>query len=504
MRWIKKTLITLVSLLAFVVLLVSFSDIIETSLAKEFVKKSNDTSEMQVSFDAFDYKPPRQIEISGLSVNDPEFSLTTKVINVDIDDISREHVSFGQITLMSPEVLIKESSRKSSEKTNDDNQNKAIDYSFSQIVAANGSVKYIIDEAKHEVVIPNLNASLTADAESNAGPDNFILSIKASDGDKTNLDLKGKLDLNSLILKSTSLDVVLDINNKSLTKKWPDAWKESIQNLNPTEPVKLNLNGTLDLKNIKMSALQGQLALDNFSLAINENPININRSKTDLRLADGHLFFDAELQSDKDSLLNLAKGDIDLTTHQAVFRTDWTVSGFDIKSLSPEEDNAAGILDSKGTLVGSLNQFKIAEGSGQFTIHSGKFINLPVITELAALLNIENLSNGRIEQNDKVAGHFTLTHDRASFSKIDVHNILLAARMKGDILYSGNLELIATAGPIEKLEIILGPIGDITNAIKRKISAYKISGTIGEPKVSRTFLGMGGGSNETIENPADT
>ncbi len=59
-------------------------------------------------------------------------------------------------------------------------------------------------------------------------------------------------------------------------------------------------------------------------------------------------------------------------------------------------------------------------------------------------------------------------------------------------MYTGDLDLKMNAGPLEKLQSMLGKVGDIFGKITDGLVTYRIRGTLGDPKVNVQPLGIGG------------
>jgi len=68
--------------------------------------------------------------------------------------------------------------------------------------------------------------------------------------------------------------------------------------------------------------------------------------------------------------------------------------------------------------------------------------------------------------------------------KLDYRSVIVAARGKGEMLLDGFvLNLIVHGGPIEKLQSLLGPVGDLTALITDRVAKYHITGPVSDPKV---------------------
>lgn len=487
----KRALALFTFLILILLLLISFTDTVETFIAKRLVDSSDEQHEITIQFDSFDYTPPNQIKISGYEILAPQGRLSGLTIETSIEEVDVNHLTLGTLHFTAPVVHAYNTEESAPTKQQETSQHKGFKVFFDEVNINGGTLRYSPEKTEQFAEIANIEGKIERLSKGNDNNDIFSISAQSTQGKEHRIQFEGNLNLATMKLDSVISNAELALNDSTFTKNWPTSWLDTIKDLNISRKLQLTTEGIIDFQNIKGSNLKGGFSTGGFKLPVEDINLQISQSNTQYRLDKGHFFFDTQLETQKDAVLILSKGDIALNHAHLLFRNDWELSGFDIGQLFPDKKDIAGIMDSKGTIIGTLKNFKVGEGNGSFKIKSGKFINLPVITQLSSLLNIENLIRGRIEQNDTMVAKFVLSPDRVEFSKIDVHNVLLAARMKGDIYYDGSLDMVANAGPIEKVEIILGPIGELTSAVKRNISAYEIAGKVTAPKVRKTILGVG-------------
>ena len=67
----------------------------------------------------------------------------------------------------------------------------------------------------------------------------------------------------------------------------------------------------------------------------------------------------------------------------------------------------------------------------------------------------------------------------------------LLARGKGLITYQMDLDLNINAGPMEKLQSLLGKVGKVIGEITDQLVTYHVTGKINAPKVKVKPLGVG-------------
>ena len=135
------------------------------------------------------------------------------------------------------------------------------------------------------------------------------------------------------------------------------------------------------------------------------------------------------------------------------------------------------------------------KGTGTLTIADGRLINIPAVGALMEDLKVLGKHEGG---SDRGEVDFTLASDRATIGKLAIQSKLVAGHGTGDIHYDGRLDLRINAGVVEKVEDLLGELGDILGALTDRLLPYQISGTWSKPIVTPEPLGLpiGGAGHE--------
>jgi len=127
-------------------------------------------------------------------------------------------------------------------------------------------------------------------------------------------------------------------------------------------------------------------------------------------------------------------------------------------------------------------------GTGHFSLREGRIINVPAINQfedgLAGITGSKNIKGTLAGANDSIDLQFNFKNDRMRIDKLDYRSAIVAARGKGEMLLDGFvLNLIVHGGPIEKLQSLLGPVGDLTALLTDRVAKYHITGPVSDPKV---------------------
>ena len=84
---------------------------------------------------------------------------------------------------------------------------------------------------------------------------------------------------------------------------------------------------------------------------------------------------------------------------------------------------------------------------------------------------------------DKADATFKFTPPGVRIERLDVITGLLAARGDGIVRYDATLDMRLNAGPLERLQSLVGKAGDLLSLVTDRLVAYKVEGPMGNPTV---------------------
>jgi hypothetical protein len=86
---------------------------------------------------------------------------------------------------------------------------------------------------------------------------------------------------------------------------------------------------------------------------------------------------------------------------------------------------------------------------------------------------------------------FDLQGEGVRINRSKIVTSLALIRGTGLIGYDGTLDLLVSAGPMEKIKDKLGKVGDLLKDLGDRLAQYSVKGTIDKPKVGVRALGTG-------------
>ena len=75
-------------------------------------------------------------------------------------------------------------------------------------------------------------------------------------------------------------------------------------------------------------------------------------------------------------------------------------------------------------------------------------------------------------------------------SRLEVETMVAAARGKGTLGYDRQMDVLVNAGPMEKVQNMLGAAGDVLGTVTDRVVKYRIYGHVTKPEVQVKPLGM--------------
>jgi len=132
-----------------------------------------------------------------------------------------------------------------------------------------------------------------------------------------------------------------------------------------------------------------------------------------------------------------------------------------------------------------------AAGNGQVDITEGRLAKLPVVGTIAGALasaakakEADQKHTGR----DTASVTFELAGDHANLTRVTLSTPLIAAEGTGKVGFDESLYLDLRAGPLKKLTNRMGVLGKALDQVTDGLTRYRVTGTLGEPKVDVLVL----------------
>ncbi len=353
---------------------------------------------------------------------------------------------------------------------------------------------------------------LVIDAGDGAGPmrlDGFGLAMDVTPGDEPGwyaldftsgrapglqLDVAGRLNLDTFTLAMDRVVGVIELSDATYGSL-PGQLANPLRDREARGKLEIELSGDLPLTNPLGGSLVADIALTEFNLAAGSYRIPIDRA--DLR---------AQLNAGVVNPMTLAMstlrgsgeiaGPVRLSAPGLPAELTWTVTQVDVeqflRSAGEGAPDLAGLVSGSGSVSTSLaDPVAALSGAGELRLTNGRLLAIPGLTELARVASVVGFGDAA-DKNHSADAAFTLSRDGVHIDASQLVTNTLAARATGLIGFDSTLDLRVNAGPLERVQELLGGIGAAIGKITDKLVTYRVGGTTAEPKVSVAPLGVGG------------
>lgn len=320
------------------------------------------------------------------------------------------------------------------------------------------------------------------------------------------LAVDGSLNLDTFAIRLAPLALAMDLREESYAALPPQA-QSFLREHDVRGGASIKLTGDIPLTNPRDARANAILTLEDINVAAGQGRLPIDRGLIDISIGNRIVTIEPIDLTILGGAL-LADGSIDLTDSAAHADLNWRfddialVEALRTRSAEDEPPRIAGALNSTGGLRARLTDLPSSiAGRGEVRMRDGRLVNIPVVRALAGALNAVATLDRNAEVADRLDANFTLTGDSVRLDDFELISQVIAARGHGFIHYDGRLDILANAGPLEKMQGALGGIGKAIGSLTDSLMKYHIRGSVGDPSVTLRPLGIGARTGEQTDPP---
>lgn len=365
-------------------------------------------------------------------------------------------------------------------------------------------------EASTPMALDHINTSLDI---SRTGHGWYAIETRIRRDPIIDLAIAGKLNLNSF----SASDVVVTLKAQ-LGREYDGYLPPDFQKLLREQDVKgvleARVTGAFPVREPKLGNLKIDASLNEANMCFGQTRIPIDAMKLDGVLEQGRLMLTSldvtALDGRAHVTGSVAMNDVlDSTLGLSIddMQIDETIRP---ESAAATQPMYGGKMDAHVTAAAPLRtiidrlkgrddrgELPARWGQGRIELTEAQLVNTPLIRDLDRALNRgRSLLTGRTTQpsaDDRASVVFTLSGDGARCSEIRYEGGMFAARGKGVVGLDRRLNLTFNAGPLEKMQSLMGRVGRVFGAVTDAIASYRVTGRIGETKVNVEIAGIASG-----------
>ncbi len=369
-------------------------------------------------------------------------------------------------------------------------------FKLRHIVLTDGHIVYDTraDDAG-PMVLDGVNTELRLSDDDDAGWHTLDLSfarepVVALDGD-------GRINLDTMMLELAELTLDATVS-REFDRTLPPQLQTLLRRYDVKGELAITLSGAVNLNDPEAGDVKLNANLTGAQMVIDKYIVPIDRLAASVTVAERVMRLDG-LSLDALGGRTTGNGQMALAGDRAArFTIEFDGPRLERTLVADEFGEQAlpyaGRLDGQVRIEGPLAKFTThAGGGGELRLTEARLVKLPIAQDVAeagrealALQTADEPTHNHTARID-----FVLAGDRVNITDMQARTGAIAVRGKGDVYFNSTLDLRLNGGPIEKVQSMLGAAGRILGAVTDALIAYKITGTLDEPKVRVKVLGIG-------------
>lgn len=494
------------------------ADRLEDWIGSQIVGIANSYLVPQIAYDGLDYQAPGTVTLAGVTFTAPDGTrvLELEGLTVTLAQMPRigeplviERLVFDRPTVrlireiapdgaagfkgLSP--IVKNAPTRDDEV--EDNFKLSSVLRLRQIDFNGGSMLYDHGDGSPLMTISGFTTTIKS-APDEAQPGWYTLDVRSAVGPLVDLTLDGQVNLDTFTARVGRLNFAGRLTAES-AGALPPQLQTLVQRYRAQGQIDLTASGELPLTHPLAGALEADLSLTGFHVASGEYQVPIDTVHATASLAGGVATLSGLVAETLDGTIRVS-GEARLAETGRPASAIWTIDNIELRELLQTNTQAegpprlAGRLIGDGRLTTRLDDARGAlEGAGEFHLRNGRVLVLPGLTQLAEVMHVVTTATAAKEAlNHEVDAEFNLGPDGVEFTSSEVTTEFLVARGTGTLGFDGSLDLAVNGGPMEKLQSLLGGLGDALGAVTDRLVKYRVRGTVAAPEVSVDPLGLGG------------
>lgn len=324
----------------------------------------------------------------------------------------------------------------------------------------------------------------------------YTLDTQSALGPTGHIKALGAINLDTFAVKLDNAEIGVDVTEDTISSLPPQV-QTILNDHNARGRLDIRASAEIEPASWTQGEAQIRLELRDFSLDLGDLRATIDEAGLDAKMHDRMIELEGFELASVGGMLRVT-GWTMLDDSNMPAHAEWTIEDFNIGRLlregSETRSRLAGIVSGEGTAGAEIVRWKESmSGSGELRIRDGRLLMLPGITELADAIGVSrDRVTGETAGNHRLDAEFTIVPGAVRIDRSTVVTNFVAARATGTISVDMEMDLTANAGPLERAQELLGPIGDLFGSVTDRLVRYRIRGPVSDPSVSVAPLGVGG------------
>jgi len=366
---------------------------------------------------------------------------------------------------------------------------------------------------------PLAEAASEGDEGRPSGPGWYAMVLNTGRPPNAVIRADARLNIDTFEVDLASSEVALDVTAQSI-EALPPQLQTLLRQYQARGSLRVQASGRVPLRDLNAGKAKAAVTLSGFNLTQGELRLPIDRLSAEGELDGGVLRIGGGIIRMLGGSVAF-RGQLPIGEGAAPGELDWSANRLELEQLlaaysapstptenqpAPSENtstsngagNSAGSASAPATrsrLAGRLSGEGVIRlnaqdipaslgGDGAVEVNDGRLLMIPGLTQLAQLMRVGERLMGDTTRTHRASARFQLTPEGIRVTESAVITTALAARATGIVAYDGTLDMSANAGPLERVQASMGPIGDIFGNITDRLVTYRIRGPMNSPSVS--------------------
>lgn len=467
----------------------------------------------KVEFGKFEYDAPYTVHLTNLTLTAPDgtrvveagkvtvtlaetpsLSKPLVIQNIELDGATLRLVQTPEGGFKGLVPFVKGENISDQSKVGEESKMSNV-FQIRKITLNNGGLYYDAGDGSPAMSVAGVNLDMGLQPDASAAGW-YDLKFKTARPPQFDLAVDGRVNIDSLTLDLKEMALTSNIAAEQ-DNPLPPQIQKILRDHDARGTMNLKVSGTIPVREWKTSTITANVGIKPLNVARGDFKLPIDQAQLEASMSGGVVSVKTAQVDMCDGRLTLTDTQVDLNKEQMPGRLTWNLEGFELRELLRAQvaEGQTPRIAGKTLSSGSAN-FTVAslpeslDGSGSLKISEGRLVALPVISELMQVMDVLGKATGAYKLEDKMDVSFKLTSDGVRTEGGTLETMVAAARFNGLIGYDQRLNLEANAGPLEKVQGMLGEVGNIIGKVTDQLVKYKIEGTTSAPKVSVKPLGL--------------
>ncbi|MEO1129585.1 MAG: hypothetical protein AAFX05_07745 [Planctomycetota bacterium] len=370
-------------------------------------------------------------------------------------------------------------------------------FEIRRIALTNGALEFVPLGDKPPMRLTQINTELDVTPVEGATERVYELDLDIDRTPILALHTEGQFNMDDMTLSVRELGLEADLTEGEGIAALPPDIQAIVRQYEAHGNLSIAAGGDVALRDFMASTLNADVGLRGFNIAFGEYRLPIENAQVRMEMAERIATLPVARITGLGGGLTVNGGRLDLTDDERRAAASLVVEGMQLSEIlrgraqGEEEPRFAGIVNAAGSAEMSLASMPDSiVGDGTIQIREGRLTNtklLKGLTDLAGSKKGDRKRAGR----DRADLVFTLDGAGANFEEIEVLTNMMGVRGDGTLSYAGELDLVVNAGPLEKVQSMLGEFGGFIGSMTDTLVKYDVEGPAGDIQVKVRPLGIG-------------